>query len=150
MATGVKERYKELLLRPEWQKKRLLVLERDNWACLLCEDKETTLHVHHLSYRDGAMPWEYEDDNFKTLCKDCHDIVGKINSERIDVFKIVRVKDTKGGATAWSLIKDKTTGNVFIVVYNQVCGRHVFVGGLDTGTLKSLIELIPVDDVLEK
>jgi len=31
-----------------------------------------TLHVHHLRYKNGLLPWEYENTNFKTLCHLCH------------------------------------------------------------------------------
>ena len=37
------EKYKD----PRWQKKRLKILERDKWACQLCDGKEKTLHIHH-------------------------------------------------------------------------------------------------------
>jgi len=62
----------EQLARPEWQKKRLEILNRDEFKCQSCESKEKTLHVHHKIYLKGRMAWEYEDDNFETLCKDCH------------------------------------------------------------------------------
>lgn len=64
--------YSKLLAHPEWQKKRLQVMKRDKFKCKLCGDKETTLNVHHVKYVYGKNPWEYEMDNFKTLCKHCH------------------------------------------------------------------------------
>lgn len=67
--------YKEQISHPNWQKKRLEILNRDEWACKFCGDKETTLHVHHKSYEWGKKPWEYEESNFISLCEDCHDIV---------------------------------------------------------------------------
>lgn len=64
--------YSEKLRNPQWQKKRLEILSRDKFTCQLCTDKENELQVHHKVYKDGCEPWEYEDDNFITLCKDCH------------------------------------------------------------------------------
>jgi len=43
-------KYSEKLKDPRWQKKRLKVLERDNWECKQCGEKEETLHIHHLLY----------------------------------------------------------------------------------------------------
>jgi len=68
-----KTEYSEKLKDPRWQKKRLQILERDNWACYWCGDKETTLHVHHLWYQ-GRNPWDTEDEGLQTLCSECHDV----------------------------------------------------------------------------
>lgn len=67
--------YADKLKNPKWQRKRLQVYERDNWTCQLCSDESTELHVHHISYEPGKQPWEYELDNFTTLCKHCHGAV---------------------------------------------------------------------------
>lgn len=67
-----KKTYSEKLQDPRWQKKRLEVFNRDNFACVLCGDKDNTLHVHHMTYKHGKEPWEYEYENFKTVCKFCH------------------------------------------------------------------------------
>ncbi len=73
MAYKSKSAYAQSLLDPRWQKRRLQILERDNFACLLCEDNEKTLHVHHTFYKDDADgPWDYPDEALRTLCADCH------------------------------------------------------------------------------
>lgn len=64
--------YAEKLLDPRWQKKRLLVLERDQWQCQACGDNESTLHVHHRWY-EGKDPWDAPDDALVALCETCHD-----------------------------------------------------------------------------
>ena len=64
--------YSEKLKDPRWQKKRLEVLERDEWACTSCYDSESTLHVHHKYYEKGKEPWDYPMDSLLTLCDDCH------------------------------------------------------------------------------
>lgn len=67
--------YSELLRNPHWQKKRLEILNRDQWSCDDCGDglkTNTVLHVHHKEYIFGRAPWDYDNDNFETLCAPCH------------------------------------------------------------------------------
>jgi hypothetical protein len=74
--------YSELLKDPRWQRKRLEILQRDNWTCQWCGDKESTLHVHHKDYESGKAPWEYEDSWLMTVCEDCHQV--EYESRRVD------------------------------------------------------------------
>lgn len=64
--------YHELLRDPRWQRKRLEAMNRAGFKCEECGSAETTLNVHHLIYRKGAKPWEYEPDELVCLCEDCH------------------------------------------------------------------------------
>lgn len=64
--------YKETLRDPRWQKKRLLILQRDNWGCVKCGSTTRNLQVHHIRYRKGFDPWEYFDSDLETLCEFCH------------------------------------------------------------------------------
>lgn len=87
--------YHQKLLDPRWQKLRLQVLERDNWSCELCQDKETTLHIHHFCYRTSGNPWESELDELITYCKHCHAFV-EINNYKIGhPYKVIKVKITE-------------------------------------------------------
>ncbi len=72
MARVKKKSYSELLRDPRWQKKRLKVLERDNFLCSSCGDGTTELHVHHKKYLDGKKPWDYRMEMLTTLCTHCH------------------------------------------------------------------------------
>jgi len=63
--------YSEKLKDPRWQKKRLKILERDDFTCTDCGDTESTLMVHHLKY--SGDPWEIEDKYLITLCEICHE-----------------------------------------------------------------------------
>jgi hypothetical protein len=65
--------YSDLLKDPRWQRKRLEILQRDDWKCVECRSMDRTLHVHHKLYRKGAKPWEYSDEELHTLCEDCHE-----------------------------------------------------------------------------
>ena len=64
--------YKEQLLHPFWQRKRLQRLEASEWMCDHCSAQENTLHVHHKRYVKGRMAWEYENDELAVLCNKCH------------------------------------------------------------------------------
>jgi hypothetical protein len=64
--------YAEKLRSPEWQKKRLEILQRDKWKCQCCGNKDETLNVHHTLYVKNKNPWDYKDAVYKTLCESCH------------------------------------------------------------------------------
>lgn len=64
--------YSEQLKHPNWQRRRLEVLEGAGWACQNCGDKGTTLHVHHKRYIKGRSVWEYSGEELLALCEPCH------------------------------------------------------------------------------
>jgi len=68
--------YAEKLKDPRWQKMRLKILERDEWTCQICGNKEETLHVHHKRYLRGKEPWDCPDIFLSTLCAPCHELEG--------------------------------------------------------------------------
>lgn len=79
-------KYDQLLRDPRWQKKRLLILQRDNFTCVLCEDCRTTLAVHHEKYKGN--PWDIEDKHLKTVCIHCHAVIHALPKHNIiDVHK---------------------------------------------------------------
>lgn len=100
---GDKKTYSEKLKDPRWQKKRLEILERDNFTCTECGDKESPLHVHHKIYIFGNEPWDYKDENFITLCELCHD------QEEID-------KRNFKGITEYYLLKGHTYGSLYALI----------------------------------
>jgi len=79
--------YAEKLKDPRWQRKRLKILQRDNWSCQYCGSDKHTLHVHHFMYINN--PWDAPDDKLITFCEDCHYIHEKI--DRDDFNKILEV-----------------------------------------------------------
>lgn len=83
--------YKEKLLDPRWQKKRLEIFERDKWACRVCGDTTSTLCVHHMRYESGLEPWEYDNSRLITLCQPCHvdEAESRADYER-DLLEILR------------------------------------------------------------
>jgi hypothetical protein len=64
--------YSEKLRDPRWQKKRLEIMQRDNFTCQRCQSTADTLAVHHLSYERGKAPWDYPNEVLVTLCEHCH------------------------------------------------------------------------------
>lgn len=79
-----KNTYSEKLRDPRWQKKRLQVLERDNFTCTCCQDTSTELQVHHKAYKNE--PWQAKLSGLTTLCKHCHLIVSKLHIY-YDIYK---------------------------------------------------------------
>jgi len=81
MATKAKSEYWELLRDPRWQKKRLEVMQRDEFSCSYCGSSNKTLNVHHTYYEKGNAPWEYPTESLHCLCEGCHDKFEAINLE---------------------------------------------------------------------
>lgn len=113
-----KKTYSELLKHPKWQKKRLLVMQRDKFACRLCKDEETTLHIHHKSYAANKKPWEYEDSNLVTLCEHCHTFVEQIKptSNKINFDKALAHKKIKDSGF---FICAEIGGNAFMATFKS-------------------------------
>lgn len=101
-----KKDYAALLQHPKWQRKRLEIFQRDNFTCLLCNDTETTLHCHHKKYEYGKNPWEYENDVFMTLCKNCHECIERLKKAK-DEFDESTLK-MYHGEEGYSLFMDKS------------------------------------------
>jgi len=64
--------YADKLRDPRWQKKRLLILQRDRFECRDCRNSHRELQVHHCFY-SKCEPWEIADEMLLTLCVDCHE-----------------------------------------------------------------------------
>lgn len=73
--------YPEQIKHPKWQKKRLEILERDEFRCGNCDIDSETLYVHHYIYKKDAMLWEYEDKYLVTFCDNCHSNWHKMNNQ---------------------------------------------------------------------
>lgn len=89
--------YSHKLQNPKWQRKRLEVLQRDNFSCKICKENNSTLHVHHLKY--NGNPWESDLKELTTLCKDCHKLIHDLEDS---------------GDTGWKLITKE-------IIYDQSC-----------------------------
>lgn len=84
--TNVTMTYREQLLHPNWQRKRLEVLQRAEFACEMCFESERTLHVHHKRYVKGRMAWEYDLGELIALCDSCHEYEHEIAPDRQELL----------------------------------------------------------------
>lgn len=66
-----KEYYNRLLEDERWKEFRLKVLSERGDKCECCGGTHI-LQIHHTFYISGKMPWEYDIDDMRVLCKKCH------------------------------------------------------------------------------
>jgi hypothetical protein len=79
--------YPEKLKSPRWQRKRLEIMSRDNFACRCCLDENKTLNVHHIYYDNRYKnPWDYPSELLITMCESCHKIEHEYKFEDIAVL----------------------------------------------------------------
>ena len=102
--------YSEKLRDPRWQKKRLQVLERDNFTCQFCGNTEKTLHIHHFCYPQSGNPWDSHLTSLTTLCCDCHQVEHSkdlSDKERrlVDLIQTIGMMDCKNSIISY-LVKD--------------------------------------------
>tara|TARA_B100001093_G_scaffold348781_1_gene333328 strand:- start:91 stop:375 length:285 start_codon:yes stop_codon:yes gene_type:complete len=63
-------KYREYLKSDAWQRKRYVVLKRDNWTCQYCGAKATQVHhKRYAKYKIGKEPIKW----LVSLCKPCHE-----------------------------------------------------------------------------
>jgi len=93
--------YKDDLKDGRWQKKRLEIMQRDNFECLKCHEPHQ-LNVHHLYYKNGLKLWEYDDDSMVTLCDDCHNI---LHDDLLKVSGIIAFKALIGNIDLTDILK---------------------------------------------
>lgn len=74
--------YSDKLKDPRWQRKRLEIMQRDDFQCAICCEATETLNVHHRYYVSGRLPWEYPSWAFRTLCKNCHNESHEMKTRR--------------------------------------------------------------------
>jgi len=81
--------YGEQLKDPRWQKRRLEIMQRDNFTCRRCGNglnDGVSLNVHHFTYRK-CKPWEYFDYELVTLCENCHHEIHDIEPKETHQLK---------------------------------------------------------------
>ncbi|MGA0302641.1 MAG: HNH endonuclease [Schleiferiaceae bacterium] len=63
-----KEYYAQYLKSDAWQRKRFVVLRRDNWTCQICGAKATEVHHKRYAKNIGREPIKW----LVSLCRECH------------------------------------------------------------------------------
>jgi hypothetical protein len=86
--------YSDKLKNPKWQKRRLEVLQRDNFSCKYCQDTLTELHVHHKEYK--GEPWDAPSELLETVCKHCHLVLEDIKRDIASKCDVVGVHKEDG------------------------------------------------------
>lgn len=153
-AMAKKATYYEQLRDPRWQKRRLEIMNRDEFKCQLCYDGESTLNVHHKHYHKGHAPWEYTDDELVTLCETCHENIDEIEADRKEILSKLNVDGPYSVSEGLALIAGWG---------HQYCGHDMskftglspwsFVVGeiathFDYGQFQNIGELLRVRDAL--
>lgn len=72
-----KEYYNRLLEDKRWKEFRLKVLSERGNKCECCGGTDV-LQIHHTFYMSGKMPWEYDIDDMRVLCRTCHQRIHNI------------------------------------------------------------------------
>ena len=64
--------YRDYLKSDAWQRKRYVVLKRDNWRCVYCGGRATQVHhTRYAKYNIGREPIEW----LVSVCDDCHESI---------------------------------------------------------------------------
>lgn len=88
-----------MLKKPLWQKKRLEIMERDNWTCQRCCDQDSELQIHHFNYFKN--PWEAGSEDLITLCKSCHSIIENQKDSKVKAIRktnsVLKIMENKRG-----------------------------------------------------
>lgn len=95
--------YFQKLRDPRWQKKRLEVMQINEFHCEICGDGESPLNVHHKAYFKNKEPWEYLNQQLSCLCESCHDQEHK-NIDPFKFFGSLLNLDGPGSKDAVSLV----------------------------------------------
>lgn len=130
------ESYSSKLRDPRWQKKRLEILERDNFMCRVCSDKDDTLFVHHLSY--DKEPWTVPDESLVTLCEFCHNqteaMIKRVRGchpVHAGIFNLVcELLERPGSECLWALLTDYRDPHFVSVIdaISSLCQEQRWMG----------------------
>jgi hypothetical protein len=124
----IESEYSKKLRDPRWQKKRLQIMERDDFRCQVCFDDEVTLNVHHGFYKKVNEPWDYPDSSLVTLCEDCHQVETETAySEKqmlVEVLSIVGFLASDFNNLGSSIYEAKIRGN-FEIGVGDIVGHTV-------------------------
>jgi hypothetical protein len=142
--------YREKLLDPRWQKRRLERLAMAGWECQSCGTKTDTLHVHHAYYLRGREPWEYDDSALRVLCESCH---GVAERERLTLLQLLtHPANLDSAATLIGYLKARAhdeslsiTGrgeNFEFETYEEIAGAVLYVSeaAIDRSLLDHVID----------
>jgi hypothetical protein len=118
--------YSDKLKDPRWQKKRLEIMQRDNFCCSMCGDNEITLAIHHKQY--NGEPWQAHNDDLTTLCYVCHTVVE-------DIKKIIP------SFIPSNSLKQPIPGvGYFIATFNNESSLYLYTYEIETARVHLMLE----------
>lgn len=121
--------YKEQLQDPRWQKKRLDIMNRDNFTCVGCGDKDKTLHVHHYTYVKSKKVWDYKNSFLVTLCSKCHELIHEINNNLDCDDVIITAESLKNNTiydkTYYSLLGNAIKNDIDSLIKSNSCNFYI-------------------------
>jgi 5-methylcytosine-specific restriction endonuclease McrA len=113
--------YWEKLKDPRWQRRRLEILQRENFTCEACLGTDTTLHVHHGYYEKGKDPWDYDSATLHCLCEGCHEDTKHELMEIQYRMALLNPIDLHAVLRAiWQVAKDKPNSKNLTMKYEEV------------------------------
>lgn len=115
--------YSEKLKDPRWQQRRLTIFQRDNWTCQLCQDRQTTLNVHHLVYHEE--PWDALDEELITYCEDCHIISEKFKKQKEKHLLIGIKKHFNESGSTMIICHSKLDNDEFVLVFRKEVNKEI-------------------------
>jgi len=118
--------YAEKLRDPRWQKKRLEILNRDNFTCQCCGDKDSTLVIHHKVY--AGDPWQVTKDNLITYCDHCHNIFESwLKESKNEILRFGDIKICEDGFGRYLIsLTHKKLSNPILSVFDPIKGICFF------------------------
>lgn len=134
----------EKLKDQRWENKRIEILNKRGCFCEICGGNDSILDIHHRFYIRGREPWEYDNDVFQILCRNCHNRVHRGNNglpeEYGEIVKII--EQNKNKVTPIELeqllmVMFNHTDNIFLSRLSLI-----FTNGEHVDELKSRIEEI--------
>lgn len=129
--------YSEKLKDPRWQKKRLEVLQRDDFRCLLCGDPDSSLHVHHQKYV-GDNPWNAPTMFLRTYCEHCHAVI-ELNKNNNIIFIS---KEKCGNGDYLLFVGRQDNDRVYIDLYKFRYDAISFLGTVSPDFLYGLVNFL--------
>lgn len=109
--------YSKKLASPKWQRKRLEILNRDNFTCQSCGSDKYELHVHHFKYSNTGKPEDVNDEDLITYCSHCH-LITEI-TKKFSEYKIIEIRtENADSGLITALGYDLEKDDKFLLVYN--------------------------------
>lgn len=135
--------YREQLLHPNWQRKRLEMLESAGWECANCGTGEVTLHVHHRQYFKGRMAWEYGAEELDVLCERCH------QAEHANLDLVRHILACINAREAAAFLAGAHMHNDTIEPAVIAAGKQADALAFAAGFVGYLVHNLDIDDMLE-